>query len=88
MLHQPLRLSLRIAFTVLLIAGLSGYAIRRTSAQDPPQPPQPKQKQQKDQPKDQKEKKGAQRQGAQADQQTFDPNSTISINTDLVLLDV
>src|SRR5690242_20017247 len=89
MLHQRLRSSLRILFAALLITGLSLYAVRRTGAQDPPQPPQPKQKPaQKDQQKDPKEKKGSQRQGAQADQQTLDPNSTISINTDLVLVDV
>jgi len=89
MLHQRLRSSLRILFAALLITGLSLYAVRRTGAQDPPQPPQPKQKPApKDQPKDPKEKKGSQRQGAQADQQTLDPGSTISINTDLVLVDV
>ncbi len=89
MLHQPLRSVHRIVIAALLITGFSVYAIHRTNAQDPPQPPQPKPTPaQKDKPKDQKEKQGAQRQGSQADQQTLDPNSTISINTDLVLLDV
>jgi len=85
MLHQPLRQSLRIALAVLLIAGSSFYAFHHANAQDPPQPPQPKQT---PTPKDPKDKKSSQRQGAQADQQTQDPGGTISIDTDLVLLDV
>ena len=89
MLHQLLRPVYRIVIAALLITGFSFYAIHRTNAQDPPQPPQPKPTPaQKDKSKDQKERQGSQRQGSQADQQTLDPNGTISINTDLVLLDV
>ena len=57
-----------------------------SGAQDPPQPPQPKKEQQN--PKDAKDKKGAQRQGAQADDQQLDKEGTIKLDTDLVLLDV
>ena len=57
-----------------------------SGAQDPPQPPQPKKEQQN--PKDAKDKKGAQRQGAQADDQQLDKDGTIKLDTDLVLLDV
>ncbi|MBK8313052.1 MAG: VWA domain-containing protein [Acidobacteria bacterium] len=57
-----------------------------SGAQDPPQPPLPKKEQQN--PKDAKDKKGAQRQGAQADDQQLDKDGTIKLDTDLVLLDV
>lgn len=86
-LHQPMRLSLRVAFAVSLLTLAGFYAIHRTNAQDPPRPPQPKQTPTPAS-KDQKEKQGSQRQGAQADQQSLDPESTIKVDTDLVLLDV
>lgn len=83
--RQSMRQTTSFAMVALLIAFLSLHAIQRTRAQDPPQPPQPKPT---PTPKDQKDRKGAQRQGAQADQQTLDRDSTISIDTDVVLLDV
>ena len=88
-LHQLLRQSRLVAIAVLVLAALSLYASNRTSAQDPPQPPQAKPTPTpKDRPKDQKEKKGSQRQSSQADQQTVDPDSTITLDTNLVSLDV
>lgn len=82
---QLLRHSLRVTTAILALTLVCVYAIHRTNAQDPPRPPQPKQA---PTPKDQKEKKGAQRQSSQAEQQTVDPDSTISVDTNLVLLDV
>lgn len=80
-----LRHSLRVTIAILALTLVCVYAIHRTNAQDPPRPPQPKQT---PTPKDQKEKKGAQRQNSQAEQQTVDPESTISVDTNLVSLDV
>ncbi|MCI0339499.1 MAG: VWA domain-containing protein [Acidobacteria bacterium] len=82
MLH---RRSLINAFVFLLIVVLSVPAINSVGAQDPAQPPQPKPA---PTPKDQKDKKGQQRQGAQAEEQTLDPEGTIKLATDLVNLDV
>jgi len=79
------RTALRVFSLALILALLSVPAIRSAGAQDPPRPPQPKQSPQQ---KDPKDKKGAQRQGAQADEQTLDKDSTIKLDTDLVLLDV
>ncbi len=86
---QSTRLSLRIVAGICLLTLVSVYAIHRTNAQDPPRPPQPKQTPtpSKDQ-KDQKERQGSRRQGAQADEQTLDPEGTIKVDTDLVVLDV
>jgi len=69
----------------LIIALLSLPAIRSAGAQDPPRPPEPKQTQH---PKDPKDRKGAQRQGAQADEQIAPGEDRIVLNTELVLLDV
>lgn len=85
--YQRLRQSLRVSIALLLFASVSVYAIHRVNAQDPARPPQPKQAPPPAS-KDQKDRKGAQRQGAEADQQVVDPGSTISVDTDLVLLDV
>jgi len=76
----------RIFSLALVIALLSLPAIHSAGAQDPPRPPQPKQTQQ--QPKDPKDRKGAQRQGAQADEQAVDKEGVFRIDTELVLLDV
>ncbi len=83
--NKSLRYMVRVAIAALLIGFLGFYVIHRTSAQDPPRPPQPKPT---PTPKDQKDRKGAQRQGSQADQQSLDNDSTISIDTDVVVLDV
>ncbi|HMX26977.1 MAG TPA: VWA domain-containing protein [Blastocatellia bacterium] len=83
---QSIRLSLRIVAGICLLTLASVYAIHRTNAQDPPRPPQPKQTPTPS--KDQKEKQGSRRQGAQADEQTLDPEGTIKVDTDLVALDV
>jgi len=84
------RTTFRIVSLALILALLSVYAIHgaiySADAQDPPQPPQPKQTQQ--QQKDPKDKKGAQRQGAQADERTLNRDEVFNIDTDLVLLDV
>jgi Ca-activated chloride channel homolog len=69
----------------LVIALLSLPVIYNVGAQDPPQPPPSKQAPQQ---KDARDKKGAQRQGAQADEQTLDRDGSIKVETDLVLLDV
>ncbi|MBK9315269.1 MAG: VWA domain-containing protein [Acidobacteria bacterium] len=71
--------------TVLLAAFLVSPAIRMVGAQDPPQPPSPRQKPET---KDPKQKQGDRRQGAQADDPALDKDSTIKLDTDLVLLDV
>lgn len=84
-IRQSLRQSFRVLMAVLLAATIGLYVIDRTNAQDPPQPPQPKPT---PTPKNQKDRKGSQRQGAQADQQAADPNMTISVDTEEVLLDV
>lgn len=79
------RQSFRILMAVLLSASVGLYIIRQANAQDPPQPPKAKPT---PTPKDQKERKGAQRQGAQADQQAVDPGMTDRVDTEEVLLDV
>src|SRR5262245_35661821 len=79
------RTTFRVFSLALIIALLSLPAIHSVDAQDPPRPPQPKQA---PQPKDPKDRKGAQRQGAQADEQSQDREGIIKVNTDLVLLDV
>ena len=73
------------ALAVLLFAVLALRAVDRVGAQDPPQPPTPKTK---PTPQDPRDKKGAQRQGAEADQQPIDRDGTIIVDTDLVSLDV
>ncbi|MGH9767238.1 MAG: VWA domain-containing protein [Blastocatellia bacterium] len=80
------RTTFRIVSLALILALLSVTAIRGADAQDPPRPPQPKQTQQ--QSKDPKDKKGAQRQGAQADEPALPGEGVIKIDTDLVNLDV
>lgn len=85
MMSKSLRISFRAITAVLLAGALSFYIIHRTNAQDPPQPPKPKPT---PTPKDQKDRKGAQRQGAQADQQSLDPEGTIRVDTEEVVLDV
>jgi Ca-activated chloride channel family protein len=79
------RTAFRIFSLALIIALLSLPAIDSAGAQDPPRPPEPKQSQQS---KDPKDRKGAQRQGAQADEQAPNREGTIKIDTELVLLDV
>src|SRR5262245_18469419 len=79
------RTAFRIFSLALIIALLSLPATQSAGAQDPPRPPEPKQTQQ---PKDPKDRKGAQRQGAQADEQAPNRDNTIKIETELVLLDV
>lgn len=79
------RHAFRLALVLLITALLSVPVLYRAGAQDPPQPPQPKTSPQ--QQKDPKEKKGAQRQGAQADEQV-PGEDRIKIDTDLVNLDV
>jgi Ca-activated chloride channel family protein len=74
----------RAALVMLIIALLSVPAVNFAGAQDPPQPPPPKPASQQ---KDPKDKKGAQRQGAQADEQAVGEDR-IKIDTDLVNLDV
>jgi Ca-activated chloride channel family protein len=83
-MYQPKKIYLAMIGVLIMLALL----VPRVSsgAQDPPQPPQPKKEQQN--PKDAKDKKGAQRQGAQADDQQLDKEGTIKLDTDLVLLDV
>lgn len=83
-MYQPKKIYLAMIGVLIMLALL----VPRVSsgAQDPPQPPQPKKEQQN--PKDAKDKKGAQRHGAQADDQQLDKEGTIKLDTDLVLLDV
>jgi Ca-activated chloride channel family protein len=78
------RTAFRISSLALIVALLSLHAIRSAGAQDPPRPPEPKQTPQR---QDAREKKGAQRQGAQADEQIPDQGKIV-LDTDLVLLDV
>lgn len=79
------RRSLFVALAVLLFALLALRTVERVGAQDPPQPPTPKPK---PTPQDPRDKKGAQRQGAEANQQQTDRDNTIVVDTDLVSLDV
>ncbi len=76
----------RGALVALIIALLSVPAIPTSGAQDPPQPPRPKPTPTPQQ-KDPRDKRGAQRQGAQADQEIVGEDR-IKIDTDLVSLDV
>ncbi len=82
---MPHRKSVTTALVILLAGLLSLPPALRVGAQDPPQPPQPKQKPVQ---KTEQDKKGAQRQGAQAEEQNLDKEGTIKLDTDLVLLDV
>ncbi|HEU0173293.1 MAG TPA: VWA domain-containing protein [Blastocatellia bacterium] len=79
------RTAFRIISLALIIALLSGAAIYSAEAQDPPRPPEPKRPPQQ---QDAREKKGAQRQGAQADDPGTPGEDRIKIDTDLVNLDV
>jgi len=69
----------------LIIALLNLPVSHRVDAQDPPRPPQPKQSPQQKVPE---ERKGAQRQGAQSDEQTVDNGRRFIEYTHLVSLDV
>ncbi|HEY8461760.1 MAG TPA: VWA domain-containing protein [Blastocatellia bacterium] len=75
----------RVFSLASILALLSLYAIRSAGAQDPPRPPAPKQSPQRE---DARDKKGDKRQGAQADEQIIDKGNVITLDTDLVLLDV
>ena len=75
----------RVFSLASIIAALSLSAIRGAGAQDPPRPPEPKPAPQRE---DAKAKRQDKRQGAQADDQVVDRQSTIEIKTDLVELDV
>jgi VWFA-related protein len=75
----------RVFSLASLIALLSLYAAWDAGAQDPPRPPEPKPAPQRE---DAKSKRADKRQGAQADDQVVDKQSTIEIKTDLVELDV
>src|SRR5262245_44652730 len=79
------RRSLLMILGISLMALLSGPIIHRAGAQDPVQPPPPKPASPQDKERD---KRGAQRQGAQAEDQNLDKEGTIKLDTDLVLLDV
>jgi Ca-activated chloride channel homolog len=79
------RTTFRIVSLALILAMFSVPAIYNADAQDPPRPPEPKRAPQQ---QDAREKKGAQRQGAQADEQIGDKEGVIKVDTDLVLLDV
>ena len=79
------RTAIRVLSLALTLALLSSLTIHSAGAQDPPRPPQPKQSPQQ---KDPKDKKGAQRQGAQADEVGTPGEDRIKIDTDLVNLDV
>jgi hypothetical protein len=80
------RTAFRIISLALILALLSIPAIYNADAQDPPQPPPPKQSQQ--QQNDSRDRRGAQRQGAQADDLGTPGEGRIKIDTDLVNLDV
>jgi Ca-activated chloride channel family protein len=75
----------RIVSLALIIALLSIFSIYNADAQDPPRPPEPKRLPER---QDARERKGAQRQGAQADEQVVNKDGVIKLDTDLVLLDV
>src|SRR5262245_14441931 len=79
------RTTFRISSLALIVALLSLHAIKSAGAQDPPRPPEPKKTPQQ---QDARERKGAQRQGAQADDQIRDKEGIIEIRTELVELDV
>ncbi|MFN0108354.1 MAG: VWA domain-containing protein [Blastocatellia bacterium] len=84
-MFQSLNFSFRLITAALLVGALSFYVLHPANAQDPPQPPKAKPT---PTPKDPKDRKGAQRQGAQADQQTGDPNISFRVDTEEVVLDV
>jgi Ca-activated chloride channel homolog len=75
----------RIISLALILALLSVAAIYNADAQDPPRPPEPKRPPQQ---QDSRERKGAQRQGAQADELGTPGEDRIKIDTDMVNLDV
>src|SRR5215470_12797513 len=77
--------SFQIISLALVLALLSVAAIYNADAQDPPRPPEPKRPPQQ---QDAREKKGAQRQGAQADELGTQGEDRIKIDTDMVNLDV
>jgi Ca-activated chloride channel homolog len=79
------RIIFRVFSLASIIALLSLSLIYSAGAQDPPRPPEPKQTPQRE---DARDKKGAQRRGAQADEQIVDQDGRIVIDTDLVQLDV
>jgi len=79
------RTTFRIVSLAMTLAMFSVPALFNADAQDPPRPPEPKPAPQQ---QDAKERKGAQRQGAQADEQIGDKEGVIKVDTDLVLLDV
>src|SRR5688572_5226636 len=79
------RTTFRIISLALILALLSVPAIYNADAQDPPRPPEPKRPPQQ---QDARERKGAQRQGAQADDLGTQGEDRIKIDTDLVNLDV
>src|SRR5215468_4615199 len=71
-----------LALVPMLFGAAAIYSVR---AQDPPRPPEPKRPTQQ---QDAREKKGAQRQGAQADEMGTPGEDRIKIDTDMVNLDV
>jgi Ca-activated chloride channel homolog len=75
------RFTFRIISLALILALLSVPAIYSADAQDPPRPPEPKRPPQQ---QDARERKGAQRQGAQADDLGTPGEDRIKIDTDLV----
>ena len=75
----------RIISLALVLMLFGAAAIYSVHAQDPPRPPEPKRPQQQ---QDAREKKGAQRQGAQADELGTPGEDRIKIDTDMVNLDV
>src|SRR5690349_517269 len=79
------RINFRIISLALTIALLSLTAIYNADAQDPPRPPEPKRLPER---QDARERKGAERQGARADDSGTPGEDRIKIDTDLVNLDV
>src|SRR5215467_11744015 len=71
-----------LTLVLMLFGAVAIYGVR---AQDPPRPPEPKRPPQR---QDAREKKGAQRQGAQADEMGTPGEDRIKIDTDMVNLDV
>src|SRR5215470_10731629 len=71
-----------LTLVLMLFGAVAIYGVR---AQDPPRPPEPKRPPQQ---QDAREKKGAQRQGAQADELGTPGEDRIKIDTDMVNLDV
>src|SRR6266545_2234652 len=79
------RTAFRIISLALVLTLFNVPAIYNADAQDPPRPPEPKRPQQQ---QDSRERKGAQRQGAQADELGTPGEDRIKIDTDMVNLDV